>query len=128
LDGRTGFSGPQQEDATVKQTLKIILASFLVTAAAIKAAPALAEDVQPHSYTVRTADLDLGSAAGQRTLDHRLAIAVVEVCGTPSDVDLAGKNHARECRAGTSARLDAERDRRIAGVVDAASPIRIASR
>lgn len=112
----------------MKSTLKIILASFLVTAAAIKAAPALAEDVQAVSTIVRTADLDLNSAAGQRALDHRLAIAVVEVCGAPSDVDLAGQNRARACRADTNARLKAERDRRIAGVVDAASPIRIASR
>ena len=116
----------------MSRTFKIILASFLITAGAIKAAPAQAapqgSDSSQVSASVRTADLDLSTRAGQRALEQRLAIAVVEVCGTPSDVDLAGKNRARACRAETSARLAVERDRRIAGAVDPAQPIRLAAR
>ena len=112
----------------MKKTLTIILASFTVSATAMLAGPARAEAGETVSYSVVTADLDLRTKAGQRALDHRLAIAVVEVCGRPSDADLAGKNKARACRAETARRLDAERDRRIAGAVDAADPIRLAAR
>ena len=109
-------------------TTKIILSSFLITAGLLKGAPALAEQVQSATYVVRTADLDLNSAAGQRTLDHRLTIAIAEVCGTPSDADLAGKNQANACRTETRAKLNAERDARLAGLVSPKSAIRIASR
>jgi len=81
------------------QTLKIILGSALVTAALIKAVPALAETTPIQNVSiVRTADLDLSTDGGRRQLDHRLVVAAHEVCGTPSDVDLAGKNDARQCR------------------------------
>jgi UrcA family protein len=112
----------------MNNTAKIILGSFLITAGLIKGAPALAEPVNNATYVVRTADLDLRTAAGQRALDHRLTIAIGEVCGTPSDADLAGKNDARACRVDTRAKLEAERDRRLAGMVSPTSPIRIASR
>jgi UrcA family protein len=81
----------------MKQTLKIIFASALATAAVIKAVPALAEPVQNVSI-VRTADLDLSTKAGRDQLSHRLVIAAHEVCGTASDIDLAGKNKVRQCR------------------------------
>ena len=80
------------------KALHIIIASALITSAALKAAPALAEQ-QPEvaiSY-VRTADLDLQSDAGRRQLDHRLVTAAREVCGTASNVDLEGKNEVRRC-------------------------------
>lgn len=83
----------------MKQTLKIILGSALVTVALIKGAPALAEAPEAVNVSViRTADLDLRSEAGQRTLDRRLVTAASEVCGTASDADLRGKNDVRECR------------------------------
>ena len=79
--------------------IKIALGSFLVTAAAIKAAPALAQPVQPQNVSVvHTADLNLASQAGRRVLDQRLVIAACEVCGEAADVDLAGQNAARQCR------------------------------
>ena len=109
-------------------TTKIILSSFLITAGLIKGAPALAEEVQSATYVVRTADLDLNTAAGQRALDHRLTIAIADVCGVPSDADLAGKNKANACRTETRAKLNAERDSRLAGLVSPTSAIRIASR
>jgi UrcA family protein len=83
----------------MKQTLKIILASALATAAVLKAVPAFAETSPAQNVSiVRTADLDLSTSAGRAKLDHRLVIAAHEVCGTASDVDLAGKNKVRECR------------------------------
>ena len=82
------------------KTFKIAFGAFLVTAALLKTVPALAEPaVAPNVRIVQTADLDLSSPAGRVALDRRLIAAAAEVCGTPSDADLAGKNRARECRA-----------------------------
>jgi UrcA family protein len=82
------------------KAITIVLASALVTAAAIRAAPALAETNSSEIAVsvVNTADLDLTSEAGQRQLDKRLTNAAREVCGTASDFDLEGKNEVRECR------------------------------
>jgi UrcA family protein len=84
----------------MKQTLKIIAVSALVTGALIKAAPALAAPAPAQSVSiVHTADLDLTSKAGRDALDHRLITAAFDVCGTASDADLAGKNKVRDCRS-----------------------------
>jgi UrcA family protein len=101
---------------------KIFLASLL----AFTATPALAEPPAVISTTVQTADLDLSSASGQRALELRLGQAVKEVCGTASDVDIAGKNEVRRCRVDTLAKLGSERDQRIAEV--SSKPIEVASR
>ena len=80
--------------------IKIIIASALATGALIKGVPALAEAAPAQNVSVvRTADLDLSTTAGQRQLDQRLVTAAYQVCGTASDVDLAGKNDVRQCRA-----------------------------
>ena len=96
----------------MKKAIHIVLVSALITTGIIKAAPALAE--APASDTnislVRTADLDLRSAEGQRKLDHRLAVAAREVCGTASDVDVEGKNEVRKCRDETLALARSQRD------------------
>lgn len=94
------------------KAITIALASALITTAAIKAAPALAE-APPSDINVslvQTADLDLGSSADQRRLDQRLANAAREVCGTASDVDLHGKNEVRKCRDETLAQARGKRD------------------
>ena len=80
--------------------IRIIIASALITTAAIKAAPVLAEPVRADVNTsiVHTADLDLKTEAGQRTLDRRLVQAASDVCGVASDVDLVGQNKVRACR------------------------------
>jgi len=80
--------------------IRIIIASALITTAAIKAVPAVAEPVTSdlNVSIVRTADLDLTTKAGQRALDHRLVRAANEVCGAAADVDLAGQNKVRACR------------------------------
>jgi UrcA family protein len=90
--------------------LKIAAASFLITAAALKAVPALAEPARAPANVsiVHTADLDLTSDAGKRQLDQRLANAAREVCGTASDVDLDGKNDVRACRVDVLAKARAK--------------------
>lgn len=93
----------------MKQTLKIIAASALATAAVIKAVPALAETAPTQSVSiVHTADLDLSTAAGRNTLDHRLVNAAYDVCGDASNVDLVGTNNVRACRADVLAKARAE--------------------
>jgi UrcA family protein len=96
----------------MKNAFTIALASALITTAAIKAAPALAEApaVETNISLVRTADLDLSSDAGRRQLDLRLARAAREVCGTASDVDIEGKNEVRQCRDDVLAKARADRD------------------
>lgn len=90
--------------------IRIVIASALITAAALKAVPALAETAPaPQNVSiVHTADLDLNSDAGKRQLDQRLSQAAREVCGEASDVDLEGKNDVRACRADVLARARAE--------------------
>lgn len=93
--------------------IRIIIASALITTAAIKAVPALAEPVAGQDLNVsivRTADLDLSTETGRRALDHRLVNAAREVCGTASDVDLVGQNKVRACRKNVLADARAKGD------------------
>ena len=96
----------------MRNAFTIALASALITTAVIKAAPALAETpaAETNVSLVRTGDLNLGSDAGRRQLDLRLARAAREVCGTASDSDLRGKNAVRECRADVLAKAYSQRD------------------
>jgi len=114
----------------MKQTLLIILGSALITGVAIKATPALAEEVPTAQNVslVRTADLDLGTATGQRRLDHRLANAAREVCGEVSNVDVVGKNEVRRCRDETLANARAQRDEVIAATRQGATIAVVAAR
>jgi UrcA family protein len=95
----------------MKDTLRIIAASALITGLLVKAVPALAEPALSRAVSVvRTGDLNLGTAKGQRELDRRLVIAAGEVCGAPIDVDPAGRNDIRLCRQSvlTEARAQSE--------------------
>ncbi len=79
------------------KTFKITL--FVAATGLLNVAPALAEPVTGQNVSiVSTAGLDLSSPAGRAQLDHRLIAAAYEVCGTPSDADIVGKNRAQECR------------------------------
>ena len=102
----------------MKNPYVIAFVSALITAGALRAAPALAEPASGETQTyvsyVKTADLDLSSKRGQRALDRRVAQAAREVCGIPSDVDLVGQNKARECRADAVAKATGERDALLA--------------
>ena len=96
----------------------------LIALAAI--ASPVAAQAELETRVVAVADLDLASDAGRQALDRRLTRAVVEVCGTASDVDLAGKNDVRDCRVRTLADARAQGDVRIAARNAAA--IRVAAR
>jgi UrcA family protein len=112
----------------MKQTLKIIAASALATAAIIKAAPALAEPLPAENVSiVRTADLDLSSAKGRAALDHRLVNAAAEVCGWTSDADLSGKNELRKCRHEVLAAARSDSEALLAGLEEGRA-IRVAAR
>lgn len=89
------------------KNVALALAAFSVAGTAVS--PALAREVERMTISVPTSDLDLGTAAGQRTLDNRVAKAVRSVCRTTS---LATGSRimtqdARECVA--KARSDAAR-------------------
>ena len=60
------------------------IAMALVVAATL-AVPALAAErgYEQAQVRVQTADLDLASTAGQRTLEKRLSLAMVRLCGSP---------------------------------------------
>lgn len=104
------------------KTFKFAL--FIAATAVINYSPAFAEPIAtPSVSVVSTAGLDLSSAAGRAELDHRLVTAAYEVCGTPSDVDLVGKNQARDCRADVLAKARAESQQ----LASRGSPIRIAA-
>ena len=91
----------------MKQTLRLIAISAFAAAAA--SVPAFAEPATGPAVTiVNIAGLDLSSATGRAELDHRLVAAAYEVCGTPSDADLVGKNQARACRTDVLAKARAD--------------------
>jgi UrcA family protein len=98
------------------KAINIVIASALVTAAAIKAVPAFAEPAPSNVNVsiVRTADLDLTKGAGQRALELRLVRAAQQVCGTASNADLEGRNEVRACHDEVLARAHAQRDEILA--------------
>lgn len=100
------------------KAIHIVIASAIITATAIRAAPALAEPAAGEgeiaiSY-VQTADLDLRSDSGRRQLDRRIVVAAREVCGTASDADLEGKNAVRHCVDEVVAKARGESEQLIA--------------
>lgn len=99
----------------MKREFLYALTAGLLTAGLIKAAAAEpAPSAEVNVSVVRTSDLNLADARGQRQLDRRLIHAAREVC-TASDFDLEGKKSARQCRDETLARARADRDRLLAG-------------
>ncbi|ASJ89859.1 hypothetical protein CBR61_02165 [Porphyrobacter sp. CACIAM 03H1] len=73
------------EDNVMKTLAKnVTLGLAALGLAGTAVSPAFAGEVQRMTIAVPTADLDLGTAAGQRTLDNRVAKAVRTVCRTTS--------------------------------------------
>ena len=89
--------------------------------------PAFAQTVPANAtLVVQHSDLDLGTAAGAKTLQHRIWRAVVAVCGTTSDFDLAGKNDIQNCRRDTLRVSTVQADLAIASASDS-RPIQVSS-
>jgi len=106
------------------KTFKIALTAFLITGGLIKGAPTMAEPITQQNVTiVHTSDLDLSSNAGRKELDHRLVNAAIDVCGSASTADLAGKNKVRACRADVLAKARSEGEE-LAG---RGAPVRVAA-
>jgi UrcA family protein len=105
-------------------SFRIALTAFLITAGLIKGAPTMAETAPAQNVSiVHTFDLDLSTTAGREALEHRLVLAAYDVCGTASDVDLAGKNKVRACRADILARARSESEQ----LASRGSPIFVAA-
>jgi len=89
---------------------------------------ALAEPIPvTNRVVVTTADLDFTASSGQQRLERRLAIAVIEVCGEASSVDLVGSNAVRRCHHETRAQVSAYARRAIA-LAQGSSTVALAAR
>ena len=75
--------------------LKPILFAAASLAAAVTSSPVFAKPANVEIRTVRYADLDLSSAAGQRRLEQRIQAAVRDVCGEAASFDLARRQSVR---------------------------------
>ena len=78
------------------------------------------------SVAVAHKDLDLRTEAGTKALDRRIWRAVVTVCGTAPDFDIAGKKDVRQCRRDTKRVASAQADVVVADATRDA-PIRVSS-
>lgn len=103
-------------------TKTLILAALAATSLV---QPVFAEPVT-QSVVVEHKDLDLGTRDGAKALQHRVWRAVVAVCGTASEFDIAGKNDIRQCRRDTLQVASAKADLVIAGA-SRGEPVRVAS-
>lgn len=85
---------------------------ILAALAAVSIGQPVSAQTAPANLSVAVAhrDLDLRTAAGVKSLDRRIWRAVVEVCGTASDFDIAGKNDMRQCRRDTRRVASAQAD------------------
>jgi len=85
---------------------------ILAALAAVSIGQPVSAQTAPANPSVAVAhkDLDLRTAAGTQALDRRIWRAVVEVCGTAPDFDIAGKNDVRQCRRDTKAVASAQAD------------------
>ena len=88
--------------------------------------PASAQTAPNPSIAVQHKDLDLRTEAGAKALDRRIWRAVVEVCGTAADYDIAGKNDVRQCRRDTKRVASVQADVVVANA-SRDEPIRVSS-
>ena len=100
--------------------LSLIASALTVTPTVARAEPVIVTSI------VATSDLDLTTAKGRAALDRRLVHAAREVCGSSSDVDLAGKNEDRACLKATLASARGQRQQ-ILAAARAGEPVLVAS-
>lgn len=85
---------------------------ILAALAAVSIGQPVSAQTAPANPSVAVAhkDLNLRTEAGTKALDRRIWRAVVEVCGTAPDFDVAGKNDVRQCRRDTKRVASAQAD------------------
>jgi UrcA family protein len=108
------------------RNISLFTLALIASAATVTSTVAQAFEPVVVTSIVKTADLDLSSADGQRQLDLRIVQAARDVCGDVSDVDLEGKNAARHCVADTIAAASSQREQLLAAA-RTGTPIRVAS-
>ena len=99
-----------------------------VTAASGIGHVALAQPPAVQTVAVHYGDLDLGSAGGRSTLNHRIRHAIRTACGEASSVDLEGQNLVAECREDLSASLARQRDVALAAAARRGSTTTLVAR
>jgi UrcA family protein len=101
---------------------------ILAALAAVSIGQPVSAQTAPANPSVAVAhrDLDLRTESGTRTLDRRIWRAVVEVCGTAAEFDIAGKNDVRQCRRDTRALAAAQAEVVIANA-SRDQPIQVSS-
>ncbi len=84
---------------------KILTAATLATlaAAALCAAPAMAQDQDVVTIKVGYSDLNLASTAGAAVLQRRIDSAVTQICGRVEGYDLQRRAAIVQCRRQVSA-------------------------
>ena len=85
---------------------------ILAALAAVSIGQPVSAQTAPANPSVAVAhkDLDLRTTDGAKALDRRIWRAVVTVCGTAPDFDIAGKNDVRQCRRDTKRVASAQAD------------------
>ncbi len=104
----------------------IVAGTFTLTAGIGHAARAQA--LAPRTVAIHYGDLDLGSAAGRASLDHRIRHAVRAACGEASPADLRGQNQAATCRDDLIAGLAEQREAALASAARRGSPAILVAR
>ncbi|MGR4890212.1 UrcA family protein [Sphingopyxis sp. LARHCG72] len=101
---------------------------ILAALAAVSIGQPVSAQTEPANPSVAVAhkDLDLRTADGAKALDRRIWRAVVTVCGTAPDFDIAGKNDVRQCRRDTKRVASAHADVVVANA-SRDEPIRVSS-
>src|SRR3546814_15504895 len=85
---------------------------ILAAIAAVSTGQPVSAQTAPANPSVAVAhrDLDLRTEAGTKPPDRRIWRAVVTVCGTAPDYDIAGKNEVLQCRLDTRPVAPAQAD------------------
>ncbi|HET7086328.1 MAG TPA: UrcA family protein [Rhizomicrobium sp.] len=105
----------QKEEVSTQGEVPMKLSHIALSLLALAPVPAFAQEVTS-SIVVSYSDLNLGSEAGVKVLDHRLANAVRSVCGAHDGSAVREfRFAAQRCMKEKSADVTALRNRAIAG-------------
>jgi UrcA family protein len=83
--------------------IRTILTAATLAAAAVCAAPAMAQDQDAVTIKVAYSDLNLASTAGAAVLQRRIDAAVTQICGRVEGYDLQRTAAIVRCRREVSA-------------------------